>query len=95
MRSALLWPWQSMRPNRMQLAIFLQCEFVAPHGFKLWLALEALAGGNIAFANREVHGGVECAHLELNGADFADLRAVSARPVRAAMWDIASSDPAL
>jgi hypothetical protein len=66
----------------MQLAIFLQREFIAAHGFELWLALEALAGGNIAFADRKVHGGIKRAHLELNGG-IADLGAVSASPVLA------------
>jgi hypothetical protein len=66
----------------MQLAIFLQREFIATHGFELWLALEALAGWKIAFANGEVHGGVERTHLELDSG-IANLGAVSACPVLA------------
>ena len=49
----------------MQLAIFLRRKFVAPHRLELGLALEPVAGGNIARADGKAHHRIERTHFGL------------------------------
>ena len=59
----------------MQLAVFVEREFIAAHRFELWLALKTLVRWNIAFADGKVHGGIERAHFKVDGC-IADMVAM-------------------
>jgi hypothetical protein len=58
----------------VQFAIFLDCEFVAAHGFEFWPTFKAVTGRHKPLGDGKVHNRVERAHLELNGR-IADMLA--------------------
>src|SRR6202789_192090 len=57
----------SLAAYGVELAVFLQCELVAPHGLELWTLIKTLAGRNVAFLDGVIHHRTEDGHFKADG----------------------------
>src|SRR5271155_2929629 len=67
MLGRIISPCNPLPSDGVELTIFLQREFVAPHYLELRALVETLASSNVAFLDGVIHHRTEDGHLKTDG----------------------------